>query len=44
MLDWLGLDKPTQFDPTKFSADKVAFENAKKRLREYERDFGIEAL
>ena len=44
MLDWLGLDKPTQFDPAEFNASKVAFESAKKRLREYERDFGIKPL
>lgn len=41
MLEWLGIDDPAQFDPMAFSQVEVEFEDPKRRLKAYEREFGV---
>jgi hypothetical protein len=41
MLEWLCLDSPSDFDPTHFDPAEVEFENPRRRLREYEKGFGV---
>ncbi len=41
LLEWLGLNHPSQFDPAAFDPSGVQFQNPKKRLKEYEKGFGL---
>ena len=41
MLEWLCLDSADEFDPTAFDSREVEFQNPRKRLKEYQRGFGI---
>jgi len=39
MMEWLGIDDPDEFDPEHFNKDEVEFEDPKKVLREYKKNF-----
>jgi len=41
MLEWLGIEKASDFDSETFDKSKVRFQDSKKRLKAYERGFGI---
>ena len=41
MLEWLDIDDSKEFDPTVFDPDDAFFEDPKKRLKEYEKGFGV---
>lgn len=41
LLEWLGLDSASEFDPAAFDPSEVQFQNPKKRLKEYEKGFGV---
>ena len=41
MLDWLCIDNASDFDPSEFNPADVQFENTSRRLKEYEKGFGI---
>jgi hypothetical protein len=40
-LDWIGVENPSEFDPAIFNPEEVKFQNPKKRLKEYEKGFGL---
>jgi len=44
MMNWLCLDTPADFDPLLFDVGEVAFEDQRKRLKEYEKGFGVKPL
>ena len=41
ILEWLGIDNPSEVDPTKFDFNEVEFRNSKKVLKEHEKGFGV---
>ncbi|MCX6713966.1 MAG: plasmid pRiA4b ORF-3 family protein [Candidatus Vogelbacteria bacterium] len=41
IIEWLGVDDPSEFDPTKFDIRDIEFRDAKKVLREHEKGFGV---
>lgn len=41
MLEWLGLESADEFDPTAFDPREVVFSDPQKRLKEYQKLFGI---
>lgn len=41
MVEWLGLDDVGEFDPHTFDPADIEFLNPKKRLKEYEKGFGL---
>ena len=41
MLEWLGIDDPSHFNPMAFSPNEAEFEDPKRRLKAYERGFGV---
>ena len=41
MVEWLGLEHPSDFDPTDFNPADAQFEDPKKRLKEYRKGFGF---
>lgn len=41
MVEWLGLDDASEFDPTAFAVQEVVFQDPKARLMEYKRGFGF---
>ncbi len=41
MMEWLGLEKSSDFDPTEFDSREIQFEDPKKRLKEYRKGFGF---
>lgn len=41
MMDWMGLEDPTEFDPHAFAKDAVKFRDPKKVLQAYEKGFGV---
>ncbi|MCX6719464.1 MAG: plasmid pRiA4b ORF-3 family protein [Candidatus Taylorbacteria bacterium] len=43
MMDWLCIDSPDEFDPTKFDPDAVKFIDPKKRLVGWNKSFGTPA-
>lgn len=44
MLEWLSIENPNEFDPAYFDPNEVEFEDSKKRLKEFEKGFGIKPL
>ncbi|MDP2837772.1 MAG: plasmid pRiA4b ORF-3 family protein [Candidatus Moranbacteria bacterium] len=40
IMDWLGIDDVSEYDPTAFVVGDVEFRDAKKELRVYEKGFG----
>lgn len=44
MLEWLCIDDSSEFDSTEFSVKDVIFDNARHRLKEYEKGFGVAPL
>ena len=40
-LEWLAIEDPNEFDPFEFDFSDIEFENPKKRLREFEKGFGL---
>ncbi|MDO8592927.1 MAG: plasmid pRiA4b ORF-3 family protein [bacterium] len=41
MLAWLGLEDPADFNSNEFNPEEVEFEDPKKRLKEWNKGFGI---
>jgi len=41
MLEWLGIEKASEFDPTYFDLKEVNFYDPKKALREHKKRFGM---
>ena len=41
MLEWLGIDNPSEIDSTKFDLSEIEFRDTKKVLKEHERGFGV---
>lgn len=44
MLNWMGIDEASEYDPTVFDAGDVEFRNVKKALKEYEKGFGVPSI
>lgn len=41
MLDWLGIEKGSDFDPSSFNPNEVEFCDSNRRLKEYKKGFGV---
>ena len=41
MMEWLGIDDPKDFDPSRFDLSEVGFSNPRRRLKEWNEGFRI---
>ena len=41
MLEWLGIDDPSEFNPNEFNLADIDFEDPKKRLKEWNDGFRV---